>query len=653
MASILGNLNTMIEIHTGKNIMDQYMQNMAIPANSGKTTNTNTNTNTNTLNESNNNESDPFHFGILHIDVEKMDIIQKTYAIYIGLDHSGSMIDICSDNRTKMQHAIHTLSNMFRVFSKTVEVKILICVDSFDARIEQIIEHFTQITPENVEELILKLHNIHPDGSTNIELALTTARSRIDEYTLYHPDHNIIHIQLTDGEATEGETNKFNLAELVSEKYSNIFIGFGKNHHAATLQQLSNTTRGDYRFVDKIENAGYVCGEIVHQILYTVIETATIFIENGEIYDWRNNKWNNCLHIPAITSGLEKVYNVRTRTPSIICGSLFGKTTETEDIHLLDDITTLPDLKSPDGSILPNDLTKYMFRQKTQEVLYEAKMLADNHNNYNNNNNNNDSNMQAKKRSNRMKIKVRMLFDAMTLYTNDTLNNWVITNVSNKDAKNNFKKFMKLLLDDVYIIYKVMDTPFAQMYTGARQTSQGRQQTYTATNVDDVLTQSISSSPAFNATPQTPIMTRSPSIISQPRTIAKSSRPSPFPKLHLENPNDCIVNSSEYINTIFTGSNMPPMQPPKLMRTPTIRHSNNNISLLATDESGNIGDDEEEDDNSDEDYVHADDVYNLISNHILSPSTDTTYGNDDIIDVMNSVSQNENNDENNEIGQDL
>ena len=162
-------------------------------------------------------------------------------------------------------------------------------------------------------------------------------------------------------------------------------------------------------------------------------------------------------------------------------------------------------------------------------------------------------------------------------------------------------------------------------------------------------------------------MSRSPSIISQPRTIAKisrtpaNSRPSPFPKLHLENPNDCVVDTSEYINTLFTGLNMQPMQPPKLMRTPTIRHSNNNLILLSTAaETGNIGVYEDYDEDSDEDYVHADDVYNLISNHILSPSTDTTYGNDDIIDVMNSVSQNENDDEtnnenneNNEIGQDL
>jgi hypothetical protein len=73
-----------------------------------------------------------------------------------------------------------------------------------------------------------------------------------------------------------------------------------------------------------------------------------------------------------------------------------------------------------------------------------------------------------------MKKKIRDFFEEMKDY------------ISTNDLQNDL--FMKKLQDDVYVMYKTYDTPFFEMYSAARQRSQGNENICTATQLDDIST---------------------------------------------------------------------------------------------------------------------------------------------------------------------
>ena len=58
------------------------------------------------------------------------------------------------------------------------------------------------------------------------------------------------------------------LKESVSDDFENIFIGFGLEHDSYLLNQLAETKKGEYRFIDKLENTCLVYGEVVHNMLH-------------------------------------------------------------------------------------------------------------------------------------------------------------------------------------------------------------------------------------------------------------------------------------------------------------------------------------------------------------------------------------------------
>lgn len=545
-------------------------------------------------------EDNSYEFGILHVSTTEKILIKNKMAILFSIDGSASMSDLCQDNRSKMQYVKHTIKNILLLFSQITETDIYVAIDVFDDTIHPMFE-YTKIDAQNVNDFINKIDNTaHPAGSTDIEQALIHAKTTMEEYKEKNPTHKMVHIQLTDGDITSGETNFEKLYQLLYPQCYNIFIGFGIDHDSELLQQLSKCENGEYYFVDKIEKSGMIYGEVVHGLLYPAIENGIIHMTNGQIYDWKNNLWSSELKLPTIPGNTDKVYQVRSKNLHAFVGELYGEVcslnlnyenmddseykikTKIETVHVL---PPLVELKT--DQIVENDLTEYMYRQIVQELLFEVSE----YNKFINGvqhvditdifktpmrNRNRNMNDRQKDRELTMKRKLKHIFEMMKTYKETC------------DVNSEKVKFMKILMDDVYIAYKTIGTKYSQMYTTSRQRSQGRQQTYNVTNIHD--------------------------IIGIHDTI--------MPRRSRQGQNSPLLSRTQTISRMFDDDDDESQFPdfPELMLP--------NLTLPVRLDPG-----------LDQSIIYYNDD---INDHELSENTDTTYANSDVLNLMREISENTN-----------
>ena len=428
---------------------------------------------------------DEAKFGILNLQAIKAPEPTVCFDFIFTIDCSGSMSDLCSDKRTKMQHIIHTMKNIIWFFNENTHITVFITIFAFDNAIYNILNR-CQISKENTSEIIEKIDAIKPRNSTDIELALNNAANYIvglKEMHTNNRDHNIvenkgkgeiIHIFMTDGDPTSGERDPEKLNLLVDNSVSNFFIGFGIYHDYKLLDEISNGINSTYYFIDKLETSGLVYGEVLHNALYTVLKNVEINCENSLIYDYKTNSWTNKLSIGNIFGESNKIYHIVSDNPFessvyITFNSPYG----------LNDI----DVAFEIGHTIVNDVNfeKYLFRQRTLQILYEVKnlkkvfnpftyYLPENDAELANNNYRNKSEEYAKNKK-EYTVKLKRFIDEIQKYMADH-------NLEND-------KFLKNLCDDIYICYKTFGKYYQNMFLTARQTSQGAQRQYTASSIPD------------------------------------------------------------------------------------------------------------------------------------------------------------------------
>lgn len=387
--------------------------------------------------------TDPF--GVIKIKMKpNTGTILINYHFVFTIDISGSMHDL-----HKMDYLLFTLENMLHIFSEKSNISIYINV--FNETVETLISN-TIVTKENIDSLINKLKEIRPLKGTNIEQALNAATEYTQQYKMLNPDHKITHILLTDGIATFGNQNPTYLKTLVDDTYANIFIGYGSDHNPIFMNELASNKNGSYFFIDAFEKAGQIYGEIIHNSLNTLIENVTIHMLNSKVYDYITNTWESSLYIGNLVSETEKIYQIYSLEPAKSLYIVQGKNYSIN--NLVHQFSSFPTFH--------HDLTKYIFRQKTQELLYETNQYALT-NRPTRLKRGNDDVLETNKEE--IKYKLKNCIEKMLSYINrNSLEN---------------DKFMNMLFNDLDINYKMIDSHKLALYSCARQTSQGRQTSYT------------------------------------------------------------------------------------------------------------------------------------------------------------------------------
>jgi len=414
------------------------------------------------------------HFGIISIEIAQTQIVATHQDVLFSDDISGSMEDLCADGRSKMHHVVHTTKNMITYLGANPSADVSVEVYGFDDTLEEIIP-LVKVTEDNTNNLHNTIEKkLRPRNSTNIEIALQNVQSNTNKRIHKNPEHIQTSVFMTDGNITKGQDNVNKLIHLIptNTNSNNVFIGFGTDHDAKLLQTLASANKnGSYYFVDKVENAGLVFGEILHGILYTALRSVVIEVQNGEIYNYETNEWSNTLEISFIVSEAKKQYHVRSTTPALISATIEAINVSNININnpnnkIKEEVDRLPKLVDVDDKSIQEvtDLSKYMFRQRTQELLFKARKIS------------------------------------MTPTHLVSLNQTISDEQSITTEMKKFLHFMKAYMqennlttdefyntmcDDIIITLKTFRSKKAYMYSAARQNSQGKQLSYNINHIDD------------------------------------------------------------------------------------------------------------------------------------------------------------------------
>lgn len=404
-------------------------------------------------------ENPEYKFGIFKIKIADTPMLTQTQALDTNNDMSGSMSDFCKDGKSKMQHAKHTLKNIVTALSKSDGASVIMATYGFDDMVEEIFQD-TKITKENAADLRNKLDQLEPRNGTDIYKPLEQQAKRAAARQVVNPTIRQTNITLTDGQANQGVISYSEMATQVAPNCTNIFIGFGGDHNAVGLQQLADAQpNGSYFYVAEIEKAGLVFGEIIHQMLYTALTNITISTENAEIYDYKTNTWSTSITVPSIVSEATKTYHLRATDPLRAHVHVHAQSAVHGDQEpMLLNIDDIIQYVKPEEQ---TDLSLYMLRQRTQELMFKAHQHS-----------------------------LKLINDQTLCYNSDTRNAYYEMQKSIKNEMTQYLKFMKqfakeqnleedellsTLIDDMVIILQTFGGAKASMYSGVRSGSQGRQ----------------------------------------------------------------------------------------------------------------------------------------------------------------------------------
>jgi hypothetical protein len=320
-------------------------------------------------------------FGVLNMKIDDTAPIVKKLSWIITVDRSASMNEQCEDGKVKMDHIKHTLLNMLDYFVQFKDIEQTLTLIIFDHEVEILLSQ-VKICEELLDSFSDLLAKTKPRGQTNIEAALQTAALIPD-----CEGDRLVHIFMTDGRITSGKTRLEDIKKaLVYEKngrpFSNVFVGYGCDHDAMLLRELGSVSGGDYYFVESLENAGFVYGEIVYNYFYAYIENVVVSVEGGLIYDYVENKWKDALCIDSLPSGKERVWHLLTFADADDVP--FRVSCQFNKLNGSSTFSVYPKISYPSqgalsgalsGPVVDGDIwvEKYYWRQLTQELLAETK----------------------------------------------------------------------------------------------------------------------------------------------------------------------------------------------------------------------------------------------------------------------------------------
>ena len=382
----------------------------------------------------------------------------EKFLIALNIDRSGSMGTTDKSGKTPLQYTIHTVKCLIdyleEIKTNNPDINIKVLLNAFDDRQLKIGLYEIGKDKDSKLKYFEKINNINPRGSTNIEGAFQSILH--DELYLETSDTEKAHILFTDGQPNIGRQSAEGITNA-NPGGKQIYIGYGNGHDSKLLQEMAKIIDGDYHFVDNIENAGMVYGEIIHSILFAAVKIITIRVNGAEVYDFINNVWSNEIKFNSFSSEHVQTLILRSSWDSIkpVSVNIIYTEISNNNTHSKTDVFNEYIYRHGESKEITRnlDVEKQIYRQKTMEILSKAL--------------NRDFTVLSE-----FKEKIIVFEKGLKEF------------MKNKNLEDD--TFMLKLVADIYIAFTGLNSYSGNAFIGSRLTSQGCQRAYQVSDLSSL-----------------------------------------------------------------------------------------------------------------------------------------------------------------------
>ena len=238
------------------------------------------------------------------------------YRVHISLDVSTSM-----QSERRLSLAKETIVKMVEYLASTTNenpgLQFWITLTTFSTEARAVIED-QEVSSETVSILTSTVHGVRVENSTSFEASFLLDRDIMEQQAVKDKEREngdivTLHIQMTDGEITAGSKDETYLKTLLSPDTEHIFIGYGADHKAACLINLSKVNSvSSYMFLDNPVKMGAMFAQIFCPHLFAAVTEVTIELRGAKFLDVDGGCETSSVFLNRIATETTKRFHIVT-----------------------------------------------------------------------------------------------------------------------------------------------------------------------------------------------------------------------------------------------------------------------------------------------------------------------------------------------------
>ena len=259
------------------------------------------------------------HFGFLKLITSPFPEGHKKsgkFRVHVSLDVSGSMTE-----QGRLALAKETIAKMVEFLAsaskENPDLHFWLTLTTFSNEAEIFIDN-AKVSEESAPKLTSTVEKLCTKQATNFEASFKLDREIMEKQAVQDAeqadeDMVTIHIMMTDGEITLGNTNEDELKGMLLADVEHVFIGYGSGHKAGCLMNLASVNdKSSYLFLDHPTKMGATFAQIFCPHLFTSISDVEIVLMGAKFFDIESGLEVSTVALKRIAADTTKTFHILT-----------------------------------------------------------------------------------------------------------------------------------------------------------------------------------------------------------------------------------------------------------------------------------------------------------------------------------------------------